>query len=123
MTCLRCAGFSYELYCDHCQKVIAKLEEQWYATFYDLFQDLLPHVKNHIHELDERGTPTALEVMIESMRKLTTQEYRYYHKQLHDIYEEYVEPQPGEFPTERELREAYGDRKYHEMKEEGRLAR
>lgn len=118
--CIRCGDYSAYTYCSHCRDKVYELNEQWRELMHELTEDVCSQARTAFQNLAEKeAAPGALEVLAEALHAVDG--YTRYNRELAQIWEGLIKPDPREFPTQREMAEAEGDRKYHEMKEEGSL--
>jgi hypothetical protein len=123
-SCRRCGDRSPKTYCDHCTGKVYELNESWRETVHELTEEICTKARSAFQGLAERETaPVALEVLAEALHEIELAGYSGYNRQLKSIWEDLVRADSREFPTEEEMREAGGDRKYHALKEEGLLGR
>ena len=121
-SCQRCYGPSVKIYCPHCQKKVDQLKHSWDAMILDFSDELASRMKAAFQGLEDKPFyPIPIELAVNAVVGMSEEDQAFYLSNLKQIYEELVRPQPGEFPTEEELREDDGDRKFHALRDEGRL--
>jgi len=120
--CRRCNESSVKALCPHCRGKVDQLKHSWDAMILDLSDELASHMKTAFRGLEDKPFyPIPIELAVNAVVGMSEEDQAFYLSNLKQIYEELVRPQPGEFPTEEELRETEGDRKFHALRDEGRL--
>lgn len=117
-TCRLCGKQAPRIYCYDCGIVVNDLRCRWGEAIYEFTDELCQRMKSYFQDLPDRShAPIPLELVVKALEDMGQGDD--YYRTFREVYEELTHPGPDESPSEEELREQAGDRKFHLLRDEG----